>query len=134
VNKTEKKVNTETNFSEGDVPVQSEITAIIGRGADFEGRLIFEGIVRIDGNFKGEIFTRDTLILGPDSKVQAQIDADTVLVAGYMEGEIRATNRVEIHPTGYVRGSIHSPVLRIEEGGMFDGTTQMQPSSSSQTV
>lgn len=105
---------------------QSEITAIIGKGAEFEGRLIFEGIVRIDGGFKGEIFTRDTLILGQESKVEAQIDADTVLIAGYVEGEIRATNRVEILSTGYVRGSIHSPVLRIEEGGLFDGTTQMQ--------
>jgi cytoskeletal protein CcmA (bactofilin family) len=102
-----------------------EITALLGRGTEFSGQLVFEGVVRIDGLFRGEIFTRDTLILGPDSRVEAQIDADTVLVAGYVEGEIRATTRIEIHPTGYVRGSIHAPIFKIEEGGMFDGTTQM---------
>jgi cytoskeletal protein CcmA (bactofilin family) len=107
-----------------------EITALLGRGTEFEGRLVFEGVVRIDGQFRGDIFSRDTLILGPDSRVEAQIDADVVLIAGYVEGEIRATTRVEIHPTGYVRGSVLAPVFKIEEGGMFDGTTQMQADST----
>jgi len=114
---------------ENNIGPMGEITAILGRGASFDGRLIFEGVVRIDGNFRGDIFTRDTLIVGPDSKIEAQIDADTVIVAGHVEGEIRATNRVEIHPSGYVRGSVQAPVFKIEEGGMFDGTTQMQATS-----
>lgn len=111
----------------GDVTHQhpSEFTALLGRGASFEGRLVFEGVVRIDGQFKGDIFTRDTLVIGADSRVEAQIDADTVIVAGYVEGEIRATSRIEIQSTGYIRGAIHSPIFKIEEGGMFDGTTQM---------
>jgi len=108
----------------------NEITALLGKGASFEGRLIFEGIVRIDGNFTGDIFTRDTLIIGADSKVMAQIDADTVIVAGHVEGQIRATSRVEIQASGYVRGSVQAPVFKIDEGGMFDGTTQMQASSA----
>jgi cytoskeletal protein CcmA (bactofilin family) len=103
-----------------------EITALLGKGAEFEGRLIFEGVVRIDGNFRGDIFTRDTLIIGLDSRVEAQIDADTVIVAGYVEGEVRALSRVEIQSTGYVRGSVQAPIFKIEEGGLFDGTTQMQ--------
>jgi len=107
-----------------------EVTALLGRGAHFEGRLVFEGIVRIDGTFAGDIFTRDTLIVGADSRVLAQIDADRVVIAGYVEGTIRATSRVEIQATGYVRGSVQSPILQIEEGGMFDGTTQMLPSSN----
>jgi cytoskeletal protein CcmA (bactofilin family) len=106
--------------------VPGEITALLGRGTEFEGRLIFEGVVRIDGKFRGDIFSRDTLILGPDSKVEAQIDADIVLIAGYVEGEVRATTRVEIHSTGYVRGAVIAPIFKIDEGGMFDGTTQMQ--------
>ena len=110
-------------------PIPGEITALLGKGAEFEGRLVFEGVVRIDGNFRGDIYTRDTLIIGPDSRVEAQIDADTVLVAGYVEGEIRAISRVEIHSTGYVRGSVQAPIFKIEEGGLFDGTTQMQPST-----
>lgn len=108
-----------------------EFTALLGKGASFEGRLVFEGVVRIDGNFKGDIFTRDTLVVGAESRVEAQIDADTVIVAGYVEGEVRATSRIEIQSTGYIRGAIHSPIFKIEEGGMFDGTTQMLPQENS---
>jgi cytoskeletal protein CcmA (bactofilin family) len=102
-----------------------DITALIGKGCEFEGKLVFEGIVRIDGSFQGEIFTRDTLVLGPDSKVKGQIEADSVVVAGYLEGDISASTRVEIRPTGYVKGSVSSPVFKIEEGGIFEGRTKM---------
>lgn len=112
-------------MSDGGGLFPGEITALLGKGAQFEGRLIFEGVVRIDGDFRGDIFTRDTLIVGSDSKVTAQIDADTVIIAGHVEGTIRASSRVEIQATGYVRGSVQAPVFKIEEGGMFDGTTQM---------
>ncbi len=114
---------------EGSTP-PGEFTALLGKGASFEGRLLFEGIVRIDGYFRGDIHTRDTLIVGPESKIEAQIDADTVIVAGSIEGEIRATSRVEIQTTGYVKGSIQAPIFKIEEGGMFDGTTQMLPTQT----
>lgn len=109
-----------------------EITALLGKGAKFEGRLIFEGVVRIDGDFTGDIYSQDTLIIGADSKIFAQIDADSVVVAGHVEGEIRASTRVEIQAGGYVRGSVRAPIFKIEEGGMFDGTTQMLPSGEAQ--
>ncbi len=110
--------------------VQHEISALLGKGTEFQGRLSFEGTVRIDGIFRGDIFTRDTLIVGAEARVEAQIQADTVIVAGYVEGEVRALSRVEIQKTGYVRGSVLAPVFRIEEGGMFDGSTQMLPSDN----
>jgi cytoskeletal protein CcmA (bactofilin family) len=107
-----------------------EITALLGKGTSFTGRLLFEGVVRIDGQFSGDIFTRDTLMVGPEAKVHAQIDADTVIIAGFVEGEIRALNRVEIQSSGYLRGRVHAPIFKIEEGGMFEGNTQMLPSES----
>ncbi len=107
-----------------------EITALLGVGTEFEGRLVFEGVVRIDGRFRGDIFSRDTLIVGPEARVSAQIEADTVVVSGFVEGEVRAASRVEIQSTGCVRGAILSPVLKIDEGGVFEGKTQMVSSSS----
>jgi len=114
-----------------DTLTQGEISAFLGQGTSFNGRLLFEGTVRIDGNFVGEIYTRDTLIVGADARVRAQIDADTVVVAGVVEGEVRALGRVEIQSTGVLRGQVISPILKIEEGGMFEGRTQMQPTPES---
>ena len=112
---------------------QGEISAFLGQGTSFNGRLLFEGTVRIDGTFVGDIYTRDTLIVGPEARVRAQIDADTVVVAGVLEGEVRALGRVEIQSTGVLRGQVISPVLKIEEGGMFEGRTQMQASPENPT-
>lgn len=106
---------------------RSEVSAFLGKGTSFNGRLLFEGTVRIDGNFTGDIFTRDTLIVGQDAEVRAQIDADTVIVAGQVEGEVRAMSRVEIQAGGVLRGDVTSPVLKIEEGGLFEGKTRMLP-------
>jgi len=105
--------------------ISEEITALLGKGTRFEGKLIFEGTVRIDGEFSGEVFTRDTLILGENSKVKAQIEADTVVVAGNVIGDISASSRVEIQSSGSVKGAVKAPVFKIEEGGMFDGSTAM---------
>jgi cytoskeletal protein CcmA (bactofilin family) len=111
--------------------LQGEITAFLGQGTSFSGRLMFEGTVRIDGNFVGDIYTRDTLIIGPEARIRAQIDADTVVIAGVVEGEIRALSRIEIQSTGVLRGQVVSPVLKIDEGGMFEGRTQMLPQAES---
>jgi cytoskeletal protein CcmA (bactofilin family) len=103
-----------------------EITAFLGKGTSFEGRLLFEGVVRIDGHFCGDIFTRDTLVIGPEAVVTAQVDAEIVIIAGRFEGRIRAGTKVEILETGSLRGVVQSPALKIQEGGIFDGTTQME--------
>lgn len=110
-----------------------EFTAILGPGSTFEGQLVFEGIVRIDGKFRGDIFTRDTLIVGAEARVEGHVDADTVIIAGYVEGEVRASSRIEIQASGYLRGAVYAPIFKIEEGGMFDGMTQMLPSADSTT-
>ena len=76
----------------------TEITALLGRGTQFEGKLHFEGRVRIDGVFKGEIQSDDTLVIGEGAEVHAEIDVATVIVrGGVVHGNIRASNAIEVH-------------------------------------
>jgi cytoskeletal protein CcmA (bactofilin family) len=118
------------------IPLGSEVTAILGNGTNFSGRLIFEGVVRIDGEFQGDIFSRDMLIIGPDARVHAQIDADTIVIAGFVEGEIRAITRVEVQASGTVRGLVKCPAggLCIENGAAFEANTQMLAVGSPETT
>jgi cytoskeletal protein CcmA (bactofilin family) len=102
-----------------------EIITILGKGSAFDGKLTFEGTVRIDGGFSGEIRTDGTLIVGPTAKVTAQIEASTVVIEGQVEGDIRATERVELAGTGRVVGTIHAPALEIHRGAVFDGRCVM---------
>ena len=104
----------------------TEITALLGKGTRFEGKLHFEGRVRIDGVFKGEIKSDDTLIIGEGAEVHAEIDVATVIVkGGIVHGNIRAKTSLELHAPGKLVGNIQSPSLFIDRGVEFQGSCRM---------
>lgn len=98
---------------------------ILGREARFSGKLTFEGAVRIDGHFEGEVFTDDLLLVGPSAEVRATLKVGTVIIHGLVEGDVIARTAVEIKAPGRVRGNVITPVLTIEKGVTFDGTCKM---------
>lgn len=109
----------------------TEITALLGRGTRFEGKLYFEGKVRVDGIFKGEIKSDDTLIIGEGAEVHAEIDVATVIVrGGVVNGNVRASQAIEIHAPGKLIGNIHSPSVFIERGVEFQGSCRMDAGSN----
>ena len=97
----------------------------MGEGAVFNGSLSFEGTVRIDGKFEGQVNTDDTLIIGETGHLRAEIFAGTVICLGRVEGTIIASKKVEIHSNSRVVGNIKSPALYIELGGILDGSCDM---------
>ncbi len=103
----------------------AEVRTLLGKGSEFDGKLAFEGHLRIDGRFKGSIRTNDVLIIGESAEVTAEIEAGTVIVSGSFQGTIRAKQLVELHAPARVRGTIDSNALTIEKGVLFDGTTKM---------
>jgi cytoskeletal protein CcmA (bactofilin family) len=106
----------------------NHVTAILDHGASFEGKLTFEGTVQIGGDFKGEIFTRDTLIINKGAQVSAQIEAETIVISGYVEGNLFARKRIVMHPPAVFRGTVTTPSLRIDEGVVFEGASYMSKS------
>lgn len=107
-----------------------EINAFLGKGTDFNGKLTFEGTVRLDGKFSGEIFSPGILIIGESATVDANINVNTLIVSGKMTGNIDAKARVEIHAPGKLYGNINSPVLVIDEGVIFEGSCKMDTNGS----
>src|SRR6476659_7855365 len=104
----------------------TEITALLGRGTRYEGKLFFDGRVRIDGAFKGEIKSDDTLIIGDGAEVNAEIDVATVIIrGGVVHGNIGASQSLEVHAPGKLVGNVHSPSLFIERGVEFQGSCRM---------
>jgi cytoskeletal protein CcmA (bactofilin family) len=107
-----------------------EVTTLLGRGSEFEGKLSFEGTVRIDGKLTGEIFSDDILIIGEGADVKAEINVGSIVIEGSVQGNITAKRSVELHTPGKVRGNITTPSLYIEKGVIFDGNCQMESSVS----
>lgn len=107
-------------------PVPGDLNALLGRGAEFEGKLTFEGTVRIDGKFTGTIFTDDTLVIGEGAKVSAEVTCGTIVVHGEVVGNIRARGAVELHQPARVRGNIETPSLMVDRGVVFEGQSKME--------
>lgn len=104
----------------------SEITALLGRGTRFEGKLLFDGRVRIDGAFKGEIRSDDTLIVGEGAEVDAEVDVSNVIIrGGVVRGSIRARTSIELYVPARVMASLHAPSVFIDKGVHFEGTCRM---------
>lgn len=112
----------------------SEVNALLGRGSEFEGKLTFEGTVRIDGKFSGEIFSEDTLIIGEGARVKAEIDVATVIIYGDVVGNIKAKSAVELHAPARLKGNIAAAALVVDQGVVFDGNCQMTSSTRTQTA
>lgn len=107
----------------------SQMNAFLDQGCEFEGKMTFEGTVRINGRFKGEIFSNDTLVIGEGAEVSADLDVNVLVLAGTLSGNVRARERIEMHAPAVMRGDLVSPSLIIHQGTLFDGNCQMSKES-----
>jgi cytoskeletal protein CcmA (bactofilin family) len=111
---------------------RDEINAFLGSNTEFEGRLAFTGTVRIDGRFKGEIFTEGTLIVGEKAHIESNVCVSHIIISGEVRGNIVAEKRIEIHAPGKVFGNIQAPTVVIDEGVIFEGNCRMSKASQSE--
>lgn len=101
------------------------LTAFIDEGSEIEGRYTFSGTVMLNGRFKGEISSTDTLIIGDKGVVNGDIRAGQVLISGEVVGNVSASERVELKRTARVFGDVEAPVVVVEEGVLFEGHCRM---------
>lgn len=102
-----------------------DIKAFLGQGAEFIGKLIFNGSVRIDGNFQGEIYGQGSLVVGEGALVKANIAVKSIYIGGEVQGSIEAKEKIDIQSTGKFLGDVRTPVFIMEEGAFFDGKSLM---------
>lgn len=105
---------------------KGEIKAFLGSGSQFEGTLVFEEIVRMDGTFSGRITSKDTLIVGETANIQAEVTVGTLILSGRFKGTISASTKVELRAPAEVEGAIETPLISIEEGVMLNSNITMR--------
>jgi len=109
---------------------KGDIKAFLGPGSQFEGKLLFHEIVRLDGEFKGEIISNDTLIVGDGARVEAEISVGTLILSGSFKGNIKAAVKVDLRAPARVEGNIVTPALVVEEGVVLNSTLNTAASES----
>ena len=104
----------------------------IGKSVVIKGELNGSEDLTIEGHVEGKIELKDhVLTIGPNGKIKAQVHAKAVIVLGEVNGNVTATEKVDIRDGGSVDGDIVSPRVAIAEGAHFRGTVDMQRKAAS---
>ncbi len=104
---------------------RDEINAFLGSGTDYQGKLNFQGAVRIDGNFNGEVESEGTLVVGKEARVEGVLKVGQLVLSGKVTGEVYAKEKAVLHKTANLQGNLLTPVLVVEEGAVLEGRVTM---------
>jgi len=105
---------------------KEEINAFLGAATVYTGKLSFQGAVRIDGVFTGEIESEGVLIVGKDARVDGRLRVGEFVLSGNFTGEAHIAQRTTIHKTGVFTGNIRTRDLAVEEGAVLEGEIRMR--------
>ncbi|MBW1854026.1 MAG: polymer-forming cytoskeletal protein [Deltaproteobacteria bacterium] len=100
---------------------------LIGSKTTFEGALMSNKSIRIEGTVKGKVECKGSVVVGKEGKVIADIIAENAFIGGQVNGNITTKNRLEITSAGRVKGDIETVSLAIAEGVVFEGRCLMVP-------
>lgn len=101
-------------------------TAVIGRSIQIDGDLRGEEDLRIEGEVSGTIHLKNnSLTIGSQGKIKADVYAKAVVVDGSMEGDLYGSERVAVRKNAQVVGNITAPRVSLEEGARFKGSIEM---------
>lgn len=103
---------------------------MIGKNVTIRGELSGDNDVVIDGCFEGKVSLTKNFAVGKNGKVDADVSAQGVNIAGQFKGSLTASQRVEIDASATVVGNIAAPRLSISDGAFYKGTVEMTESTS----
>lgn len=102
------------------------LSGFVGSGTVVTGEANFKAMMRVDGHLSGRVnSTGGTLIVGSNGKVDANIEVAVAIVHGTVNGDIIATQRLELGRAAKLNGNIQTASLMIEPGALFEGTCKM---------
>ena len=108
--------------------------SLIGKGSRFVGDFACVGMLRIEGECAGNISVAGSLVIAHGARVEAEIDADDVIIAGTARGKITARHSVTLASTATVRADIRSRTFTLEDGGLYSGSVSRMPDGIDPTV
>lgn len=113
----------------------SREAAVIGPSIHIDGDVRGEEDLLIDGEVSGTVqLKNNSLTVGPNGKVRADVYAHSIYVDGYLEGDLYGSERVNIRKSAQVRGNITSPRVSLEDGAKFKGSIEMDPQAAQNVV
>ena len=104
-----------------------DASTIVGAGMTMKGEIKGEGSVVMLGTFEGDILLDGTLHVGPEARIDANISAASIVIAGVVRGNLAANTRVEILASGSLTGSVRSGSFTAADGAVVKGELWIEP-------
>lgn len=105
---------------------EGRLSGFVGHGTTLTGETQFHAMLRVDGHLIGTVSSESgTLIIGTNGQVDANIHVAAAMINGTVNGDIVATEKLQLGRTARVLGNIHSPRLIVEEGAILEGSCSM---------
>jgi len=108
-----------------DLKTMEGITTILGKKTSFSGTMRFQSSLKIDGSFQGKIISPGFLYVEEGAVINADIKVGSVVIAGYVKGNVEAREKIELLPTGKLYGNVRTAKLKIADGVVFEGKCEM---------
>ena len=116
---------TDTHTHQKHAPSSSSTITLIAKTSHVEGEIKGAGEVRIEGTVKGKLDCSASVLVAQGGRVEAELRAETITIAGKLKGDAYASQKIELTPTAEVEGDISSPRILIREGATFEGQVFM---------
>jgi cytoskeletal protein CcmA (bactofilin family) len=115
-------------------PVSRE-AAVIGASINIDGDVRGDEDLLIEGEVSGTVqLKNNSLTIGPQGKVRADVYAHSIYVDGYLEGDLFGSERVHIRKSAQVKGNVTSPRVSVEDGAKFKGAIEMDPQAAQNII
>ncbi len=113
-------------FKEGRKQSNGVTDTLIGVGTEMNGFLKSLAGVRIEGAYNGDIESKEDIVIGEGGVAKSNITARDVTIAGKVYGDVHTRGKLVITPTGQLHGNCLAAILLVQEGGILNGTSQME--------
>ncbi|MCB0283264.1 MAG: polymer-forming cytoskeletal protein [Calditrichaeota bacterium] len=97
----------------------------IGKGTYIEGNIKTESSLRVDGIVKGKLICKNTLTLGENGEIEGDVEAANAIIGGKIKGKILVGDKLVLESKSSLTGELKAKKLIIDEGAVFDGTSDM---------
>lgn len=105
-------------------------TSLLSRNVNIDGEIRGEENLHVDGHIKGVIKLNGDILIGSSGVVEAEIEANNIVIQGRVSGNVLARQQLEIQPSGSLIGDCTARSIDIREGAMFEGRSKMLKASS----
>jgi cytoskeletal protein CcmA (bactofilin family) len=110
----------------------ADSTSLLSKNVKIEGEIRGEENFHVEGRFKGAIKLNGDVFVGSSGVVEAEVEANNVVIQGQVRGNVRARKQLEIQPTGQLFGDCTAQSIDIREGALFEGRSKMLKSSAAE--